>query len=91
MKNLREIVFDAISREREYQISKWGQNEHDVPGWLLIMEAELKEAKEAWVKRNGDSAALEEILQVVAVGVAALEQHGPVERFEVQWAEPSKS
>lgn len=83
MKTFRAQVFEAIDREREYQLYKWGNKEHSVPGWLLIMESELKEAKEGWVRGNGDSDALEELLQIVAVGVAALEQHGPVERIEI--------
>ena len=44
------------------------------------MESELAEAKEAWVHNGGNEEALREILQVVATGVACLEQHGIVER-----------
>lgn len=44
------------------------------------MEGELAEAKQAWIKGNTDFEALKEILQVIAVGVSCLEQHGVIER-----------
>lgn len=76
-------VFDAITRERNYQDHKWGtieQHPHTVGEWLLVIEAELQEAKQGWVKGQGDIDALREILQVASVAVACLEQHGIVER-----------
>lgn len=79
----RSDVFAAIDRERAWQEHKWGTNAehpHSVGEWLLIAEAELAEAKQAWVKGNGDGDALRELLQVAAVAVAALEQHGLIER-----------
>lgn len=76
----RGHIFDAIGREREYQDAKWRANPHTVGEWLLIVESELQEAKQAWCKTGGDFGALEELLQVIAVGVAALEQHGVFER-----------
>jgi hypothetical protein len=70
-------------RERAYQDGKWGpidEHGHSVGEWLLIMESELREAKEAWCSNRGDAGALEELLQVVSVGFACMEQHGVVER-----------
>jgi hypothetical protein len=78
-------VFQAITRERIYQDVKWGtlaQHPHTVGEWLLIVEAELNEAKQGWVKGKGDAEALRELVQVAAVVVAALEQHGVVERWD---------
>lgn len=83
--DIRGTIFDRISRERDYQDVKWGDNPYTVGEWLLIMQAELDEAKQAWVKNRGDMKALEEILQVVSVGVACLEEHGVVERGQYQW------
>ncbi len=73
-------IWEAIRREREYQDAKWGQNPHEVGAFLLIMQKELQEAIDAWCSHRGDEGALEELLQVVAVGVACMEQHGVVER-----------
>ena len=74
----RGTVFETIRQERYYQDLKWGRRTHGVRAWLLIMEAELKEAKEAWAEDPGsDSPALAEIIQVIAVGTACLEQHAP--------------
>lgn len=88
---LRAEIYAAIDRERAYQTRKWGtiaDHPHEVGGYLLIAKKELDEAIEAWVKaRDGDAGALRELLQVVAVGVACMEQHGVVERS--QPAEPA--
>lgn len=75
-------VFAAIERERFYQDREWGtikEHPHTVGEWLLIMIKELQEAHNAWCN-PGDQGALEEILQVVSVGTACLQQHGIVER-----------
>ena len=76
----RDHIFQTITRERDFQEQGWGDNPHAVGEWLLIMQAELDEAKQAWVEGHGDNGALKEILQVISVGVACLEQHGVVER-----------
>lgn len=72
-------VAQAIAAERRYQDQKWGTVEerpHEVGAWLLILEGELNEAKLAWQKSAGDVDALIELVQVAAVAVACLEQHG---------------
>lgn len=79
--NFSEII-EAIRREREYQDQKWGVKPHTVGNFLLIMEGELEEAKQGWRKGTGDTDALRELLQVIAVGIACLEQHGVVERAQ---------
>jgi len=79
---LRNDVYAAITREREYQERRWGtvgEPSRTVAEWLLILCSELHEAEEAWVG-GGDDDALCEILQVAAVAVACMEQHGAVER-----------
>ncbi len=83
---LPEDILDGIEVERCHQIRKWGWKPHDVGAWLTIMRAELQEAEQAWCKANSDGPALSEILQVVAVGVACMEQHGVVTRFTLQAA-----
>ena len=79
-------VLESIVEERTYQDDVWGtieEHPHDVAEWLLIFEAELNEAKKAWIKVPGDKEALREIVQVVAVGFACLEQHGAVRRSDI--------
>jgi hypothetical protein len=80
---MKAKILDAVKREREYQDIKHGclaDHPHTVAEWILIMESELNEAKEAWVRNGGDRQARKEILQVIATGFACLEQHGIVER-----------
>jgi hypothetical protein len=72
----------AVLKERRYQDMKWGtstERRHPIGEWLVILEGELAEAKEAWLRRNNEDA-LKEILQVAAVGMACLEEHGTVKR-----------
>ena len=70
-------ILSAVQREVDYGFQKY-PHEHSVGEYLLIMEKELSEAKAAWLKN--DCEALREILQVVAVGVAAMIDHGVEER-----------
>lgn len=78
----REDVYAAISREREYQIRKYGDdNERNLTiiDYFSIILDELHEAeREASVDRP--DAFKKEMLQVAAVIVAMLEVHGVVER-----------
>lgn len=71
-------VFEAIVKERTRQDEKWGPNKpQSLPGFLIILERELEEAKEAWAKNiTGDHAPLNEIVQVAATAVACLEKYG---------------
>lgn len=75
MTEQRVLIYEAVDRERTYQAKIHFEENKSVGEWILIIEGELKEAKMAWIK-NGNKRALEEILQVVACGVAAMEQHG---------------
>lgn len=73
-------VCDAIARERDYQLAN-RNFQHDIGAWLTVLRVELAEAEQAWAKRHPDKApALREVLQVAAVAVACLQQHGVYER-----------
>lgn len=79
-------VLEAIKRERKYQDQKYGQLEDramSVGDWILVLEEEVAEARLAWVKGYSEDA-LREILQVATVAVAAILQHGVVEREELK-------
>ena len=74
-------ILEAVHRERHQDV-RHGAIEahgHSVAEWLLIMEAELQEAKKAWIQGN-ENEAMQELLQVVATGFAAMEEHGIHER-----------
>lgn len=60
---------------------KQGPGGHDLAAWLIILELELNEAKLAVAhggsqKARGRDSIRHEILQIAAVAMAALEQHG---------------
>lgn len=67
-------VIEAIRRERAYQ--EWP---HTIREWHGIMQKELNEAWDS-LALGYDEQARQEILHVVSVGVACLQQHGVVER-----------
>jgi len=73
-----ETVFYYIQKEREYQKEKFGKDkEQSLPGFLLVLESELEEAKLGWIKDlEGRHSSLAEILQIAAVAVACLEKYG---------------
>lgn len=79
-------VLSAVYKERQFQDAKWGTIEerpHSLPEWILIAEAELEEAKRAVIKGgSGRNSVRAEIVQVMAVLQAALEQHGTTETHE---------
>lgn len=83
METQERTVFEAILREREYQDKKYGRvgvdRQPTIGDWILILEEEVSEARLAQVKGRA-SEALCEILQVATVAVAALMQHGVMER-----------
>lgn len=80
-----EQIFDAIRGERQYQDAKWGtieQNPHSMWDWATIAYDQLYESriKIACCEDTPDKAALFDLLKVIAVLVACLEQYGIVER-----------
>ena len=76
-------VLSVIHDERIFQNRKWGsiaEHPHEIGGYLTIMRKLLAEADVAWSSYRGDAGALDEIRKVVAVGIACMEQHGPIPR-----------
>ena len=72
----RSEIFDLIDDERLYQDDKWGADRAlSLWAWLTIAERELLEARSALIEDN-TAHAKSEILQAVAVLVAALEWYG---------------
>ncbi len=80
---MSDDIFGAIKREREHQIRKYGDaanRPRSIGEYLLVMQIELQEAIDEWGSTDGNDGALEEILQVVSVGVACMQEHGVMER-----------
>ena len=88
----RQDVYSAVNDERVYQDRKWGTVEdhpHEVGAWLTVMRTLLDDAERAWMTQRGDHGALDELRKVVAVGIACMEQHGPVHRRPIDFAAQS--
>jgi NTP pyrophosphatase (non-canonical NTP hydrolase) len=77
--NATVIALADVVRERERQDDKWGQQDHDNILWSAILVEEVGEfAQEALTERfgasgNGHGDAREELVQIAAVAVAAIE------------------
>lgn len=71
----KEIVCDILGdvlHERESQHTKWGQQDHDEDRWMVILMEEVGEVARAIFDENPDNYR-EELVQVAAVAVAAIE------------------
>lgn len=72
------VAQNEISRERERQFEKWGEQDHDKNTWLAILMEEVGEAAQASLhdEFGGDHAGTfeEEMYHVVAVAVQILEE-----------------
>lgn len=79
-------IWKLIQHEREHQDLSWGTiqyHPHDVGAWLTIMRCKLRDAEVAWMsKPASDYHTKREIMKLLAVGVACLEQHGAVYAHE---------
>jgi hypothetical protein len=71
-------VAAAIQDEMTYQDDKWGADkQQSLPGYMIVMENELRKAREGWcADKSGRASALAELLQVVTVGVRCLQRYG---------------
>lgn len=80
MKMTFEQAIESVKTERDYQDSKWGaldEKNQSVAGYLVILEKELEEAKNGWMKnKSGKDSALAEIRQIAAVAIACMQQYG---------------
>ena len=78
MVTARQHIFKTIAFERGQQDRKWGsiqENPHSWLEWLALMQMELGEAERA-IMQNGGVGVIDEVIQLGALAIAALEQHG---------------
>lgn len=71
-------VVAAITNELMYQDNKWGAGKsQSLAGYLLILQHEINEAINGWMKNSeGRNAPLAEVVQVAAVAIRCLEEYG---------------
>ena len=89
----QDDVFSVVHDERVFQDRKWGtiaDHPHEVGSYLTIIRTLLTDAEREYTTGRGDAGALDELRKIVAVGVACMEQHGPVPRKPVDFAAQSK-
>ena len=69
---IRKKIFSDIDNERSNQLEKWGDQRHSSDRWVVILLEELGEASKASLEGQLENWR-EEIVQIGAVAVAALE------------------
>lgn len=76
---ISEEIIKAIVDELTYQETRHGiDKQQSLPGYMLIMEHKLNDAKSSWNENHwcNRQTPLEEIVQVVAVGIKCLQTYG---------------
>lgn len=71
-------VIQAILAEMDYQKEKWGNKPQSLAGYLLILQSEIQEAIDGWMKNDNSprNSPLEEIVQIAAVAISCLNKYG---------------
>lgn len=69
---------EVVRKEREYQEQKWGKDRpQSLAGFLLILQKEVNEAVDGWMKNSdGRDSPLNEVVQVAATALACIERYG---------------
>lgn len=80
----RSEVYEAIDTERDYQ-NKWGDRTHNVTEYLMYIEhyVDLCRAQVSTLDMStpeNNTAALENIRKITALGVVCMEQNGAPKR-----------
>lgn len=70
----RDAIFRFIVEERDRQTKKWGRQKHSNATWNLIMNEEVGEVAKAILEAK-EGTVTNELIQVIAVAVAWLEDH----------------
>tara|TARA_B100000902_G_C27201945_1_gene859532 strand:- start:302 stop:547 length:246 start_codon:yes stop_codon:yes gene_type:complete len=68
----KEKILDLISKERDIQDQKWGEQNHDIYKWLAILGEEVGEVNKAVLESKYDEI-INELIQIGAVSVAMIE------------------
>lgn len=71
----RQKVYDAIEVERSYQNMKWGEQREPMRRYIALMKSYLNKA-ESYYGGGEDTNAMNALLEVTSLGVAAMENHG---------------
>lgn len=78
----RNVVFDIVDGERDYQDEQWSAAERQLtPGeYLILMEEYVAKARATWVKEHGDVGLRNAFRKWAGIAVRAMEQHGALPR-----------
>lgn len=86
----RDEVYNALTKEREYQDKRWNATttttagQHSVAEFVLFMDTYIQDTKQTLSKHGEPEAsklALDNLRKITAMGVACMEQNGIVERL----------
>ena len=82
MKATREQVYDAIDDERDYQEQRWERpaHNHSATEYLVYIDHYVKKAFASVSTEENELGALDNLRKIAALAVAAMEEHGFIER-----------
>jgi len=91
---ITDLVLGDVLEERKRQDAKWGEQTHHPHGWLAILMEEVGEAAKAaldtWDDPIDIDAFREELIEIAAVAVAAVEDWDRTAGFKA-WLEAPAS
>lgn len=79
IQHIRVGILEEVDTERLRQDHKWGEQNHGLPVWQLVLSEEVGEFAEAILKMRGEGRTMtiadvrKEIIQVAAVAVSIAE------------------
>ena len=78
----REQVYRAVDAERNYQERKWQNPRHEIMAYIPLLQHYLDKMSDACCECDDTwrTEALIALRKLTALGVAAMEEHGVVER-----------
>jgi hypothetical protein len=82
MKSTRQEVFEVINDERDYQEKIWKRPKHNHSAieYLVYIDHYVKQAMELVSTKDDESDALPNLRKIAALAVAAMEEHGAIDR-----------
>lgn len=76
----RAEVYAAIDSERDYQDKQWAGHQHEVAGYITMLQHYHSKLVQAWTVTSGDAAALDVMRKIAGIAVHCMEVHGAISR-----------
>ena len=72
----RQEVYTVIDSERDYQDIRWTGHQHEVAGYITMLQHYQAKLVAGWTENAGDGAALDIMRKIAGIAVHCMEVHG---------------